>query len=113
MGWFDWLKPKKDWVLVATVHIDVVVGKGHPNEEEGKLSFYLYEAEDESRKIEVKHSVRRASNNYDGVYVYTEKVYPWLKGMHFSDIPSYWDVRTKDNGKYVKHMYVRLLRGQK
>jgi len=113
MGWFDWLKPKKDWVLVATMHIDVVVGKGTLDEEEGRLSFYLYEAPDEERRIESKHSISRANNNYDGVYNYTEKIYPWLKGMHFADIPSYWDVRAKDNEKYINHMYTRLLKGRK
>lgn len=113
MGWFGWLKSKKEWALVATMHIDVVVGHGTPQEENGRLSFYLYEAPDESRKIESKHSVSRANDNYDGIGEYTEKIYPWLKGMHFSDIPSYWDVKRKDNDKYIKHMYTRLLRGQK
>lgn len=112
MGLFDLLKPKKDWQLVRTFYVDVVVGANTNDEEQGVLNFYLFETENNERKIEWKHSVKRANDNFDAVNIYTQKIYPWLKGMDYSDIPSYWEVVKDKKEKYVKILYRQLLRGR-
>ena len=113
MGWFDWLKPKEDWVLVRTYYIDVTVTHGVTGlQEEGKLNFYLYETCDGKRRVEHKHSVGGTSDNFNAVETYTQIIYPWLQGMNYADIPSFWDVREGQNKEYVQQMYIRLLRGQ-
>ena len=91
------------------MQIPVVVGKGTSYEETGTLTFYLYESPDGERKLESKHSVPRANNNFNGLEEYTGKIYPWLQGMNFKDIPSYWDVTWSNKEKYVKNLYKKIL----
>ena len=97
---------KSEYVLVKTITIDNVTTKTGVHINTGSLYLYLFEKEDGERKIEYKITIP-ASSNLDGIPTYSEKVYPWLKGKDFADIPSYWDVVKERRPDEIEQMYKR------
>ena len=100
---------KTKYQLVKTEIISVIVKNNLTlSEEPGKIYFYLYESKSRKRMIEWKKTVD-SNNNFDPLKEYTEKIYPWLKGVDFDDIPSYWEVVRAKKETKVRGLYKLIL----
>lgn len=103
---FDWFKRKKKWALVKSFSLEIYFI--HEPDKKGQMWFYLYEADNGSRREERRVANLKASDSPDNLPYYNEVVYPWLNGVNFKNIPSYWDTIKKQRPDDIKRMYKRF-----
>lgn len=104
---FGLFENKNKYILVKTIKIPIQRVRD-PNII-GDLYFYLYENRKGHRKEE-----RMATNSFEtdikNIHDYYEKIYPWLEGQDFPDIPGYWDVVKEKRKDAIKKMYRRFFK---
>jgi hypothetical protein len=105
MGWFTRKKSNNTEILVKVIEFDIVAY----NNEKGKLYFYLYETEEGNRRCEHKCSINGLSSDFTNIPEYQVKIYPWLKGRDFTDIPSYCEVARESKERHIKLLYNKIL----
>lgn len=104
-----WPFKDKKFLLVATF-VSRGVHKGD-SKDVANLYFYLYENDAGDRKMEWKCRIKFKQNaNMAGLTEYSEKIYPWIQGKDFDDIPSYWDVLNERREGAVKRIYLQHFR---
>lgn len=101
---------KTKYILVKTLEVDNVIREDAFGNtiEKGSLYFYLYESKKRDRKIEWKKTIT-INDNFDRIGCYTKKIYPWLNGMDFDDIPSYWEAVVVKKKSKVRGLYKLIL----
>lgn len=104
MNWLPFKKEEK-FALVKIFILKNVRAK----KEFGVLYFYLYEDRNRNRKYEHQCSIV-SNNDFSNISNFQEKVYPWLQGVDFSDIPSYWGSTRETKKEQVKQLYKLLLK---
>ncbi len=100
---FDWFRKKEDddekYLLVKTLIQKITDAKI-----DGEVYFYLYESNKGNRKFEYKSTIPW----FDDIIqlpTYCGVVYPWSKGVDFSDVLSYWNIVKEKQWKHIKEIY--------
>ena len=52
---------------------------------------------------------QEVNDDFDRINTYTRKIYPWLQGMDFDDILSYWEVVVAKKEAKVRGLYKLIL----
>lgn len=99
------------WKMVYTITFPVTWTLEDDEKKTENIYFYLYESPEGHRDVKWKQGYYCRRNDYaERTVLYNEKFFPWIKGMEFEDIPSYWDCRRQENFRAIKALYSRLLK---
>lgn len=105
-------EPKEDWKLVRTVEASITWTDQKDAKDD--IVYYLYESNLGNRRIEYKES------GYAELYnkaiehgMYMKCIYPWSKGAAMANTPSYWDIATSEQERYIQELYRRVLKFKK
>ena len=103
---------KEEYVFVHIYDVKILLTLPQGDKINRLLTFYLYETYNGKRKADHKvgYTEHAVSDNFNNIIEYTHKIYPWLMGKDFDDIPGYWDVVKEKRPKDINRMYNRYFK---